>query len=345
MGRGDCWETLGGRPAGDGFVVPEVPEHADVSEMFSIMAATRKLTLPLPGAGNTSQRFAALAEISAVDLSLGRLVEGHADALAILAEAGISPPPEAVLGVWAARRADMDVTATATVGGWRLQGRKPWASGARVLTHALLTAATDHGHLLFLVPVDGVGVQPILGTWPAVGMARSDSLDVAVDLTVPDHCRLGPPGWYVDRPGFWFGSVGVAACWLGGALGLVRALRSDLAQRPEPDGHQWAHLGAAGARCASMARDIDWAADLIDADPADADRAMRPTAIEVRDLVEDGCLDVLTQVGRAGGAGPLCLDPAQARRYADLPVYVRQHHAERDREALGRLLMARSETR
>ena len=71
--------------------------------------------------------------------------------------------------------------------------------------------------------------------------------------------------------------------------------------------------------------------------PSDPDRDIRLVALEVRHLVENGCLEVLTHVGRAGGAAPLCHDPAQARRAADLQVYVRQYHAERDDEALGRL--------
>lgn len=345
MERRDCFATLSPRPPPAGFVLPEpLDSDADVGQTFSTMAVNGDFTLPVPGGGNTGQRFAALAEISAVDLSLGRLVEGHTDAVAILAEAARLPPPASVLGVWAARRGDTDVTATAVDAGWRLRGRKPWASGAQVITHALVTASTVDGPQLFEVPVDGDRVRPVLGTWPAVGMAQSGSLDVDFDVIVARDAALGPPGWYVDRPGFWFGSVGVAACWLGGALGLLRALHLDLQGRREPDPHQWAHLGAVAARCASMIRDVEWAASVIDSDPADDKRRMRLIALEVRDLVEDGCLDVAARVGRCGGAAPLCHDPGQARRFADLPVYVRQHHGERDREALGRSLSARRGT-
>jgi hypothetical protein len=41
-------------------------------------------------------------------------------------------------------------------------------------------------------------------------------------------------------------------------------------------------------------------------------------------------------VGRALGAAPLGHDADHARNVADLTVYIRQHHAERDFEALGR---------
>jgi hypothetical protein len=41
------------------------------------------------------------------------------------------------------------------------------------------------------------------------------------------------------------------------------------------------------------------------------------------------------RVGRALGAGPLAHDEAHGRRVADLTVYLRQHHAERDLAQLG----------
>jgi hypothetical protein len=47
---------------------------------------------------------------------------------------------------------------------------------------------------------------------------------------------------------------------------------------------------------------------------------------------------VLTTVGHALGPGPLAHDETHAARVADLTLYVRQHHAERDLAALGRLV-------
>jgi hypothetical protein len=45
----------------------------------------------------------------------------------------------------------------------------------------------------------------------------------------------------------------------------------------------------------------------------------------------------MARVGRALGAGPLGHDQAHGRRVADLTVYLRQHHAERDLAELGAL--------
>ena len=59
--------------------------------------------LPLPGQGQTLQRWQTLARVAGADLSLAKLYEGHTDALAILAEcAGAHLAGDGIWGVWAA---------------------------------------------------------------------------------------------------------------------------------------------------------------------------------------------------------------------------------------------------
>jgi hypothetical protein len=53
--------------------------------------------------------------------------------------------------------------------------------------------------------------------------------------------------------------------------------------------------------------------------------------------VESTCADILTRLGRAFGPHPLAFDPDISRRYAEVELYIRQCHAERDLESLGAL--------
>ena len=53
-------------------------------------------------------------------------------------------------------------------------------------------------------------------------------------------------------------------------------------------------------------------------------------ALTVRATVDAAAQDVIERVGRALGPAPLCRDRTHARRVADLTVYVRRTHAERD---------------
>jgi len=80
---------------------------------------------------------------------------------------------------------------------------------------------------------------------------------------------------------------------------------------------------------------LDVAAADIDADPKDGGQLR---TLRVRALVEAVGSEVVARVGRALGAGPLCHDAAHARRVADLTVYLRQHHAERNLAELGALV-------
>lgn len=64
------------------------------------------------------------------------------------------------------------------------------------------------------------------------------------------------------------------------------------------------------------------------------------TVRRTRAQVEAAVEQVLWHVGRALGATPFCRDPQFARLSADLPVLIRQSHAERDLAQLGRQLAA-----
>jgi alkylation response protein AidB-like acyl-CoA dehydrogenase len=301
---------------------------------FAAAVESGRLNLPLPGSGATRERLAAFADLADEDLSLARLGEGHADAVAILAElGGPRPDPGSRWGVWAANPPGANVTAARRDGRWLLKGTKQYCSGARICTHALVTATADDGARLFAVSTGPL--EPDTASWPATGMAGSDTLDVGFPAVAA--VPVGPPDGYVNRPGFSHGGVGVAACWYGGARAVARTLLSAASKR-DLGPHALAHLGAVdlGLRAAWSA--LGQAAAEIDADPADLGGEGPVRALRVRALTEAIAADVLTRTGRALGAGPLGHDEAHSRAVADLTVYLRQHHAERDLARLGELV-------
>ncbi|MEO8875702.1 MAG: acyl-CoA dehydrogenase [Polyangiaceae bacterium] len=311
----------------------------DVAHAFEELRNRGRLDLPGVGSGQTLERFMSFVELGATDLSLARLAEGHADAVAILKEAGREPFPKARYGVWAAEPPNARVTATRDGSNWILNGRKRFGSGASHLQRALITAKSSDGGRLFDVDLTTEGVRIATGTWPAIGMAHSDSLDVElVDVHLEAAASIGVPEFYLMRAGFWHGAVGVAACWLGGATGALRMLQQQFLDCP-PDDHQAAHFGSIVASCAAMNAVLAQAAHEIDADPKDVTSTGRLRAAVARQVVEEGCQNVLVRCGRASGTGPMVFDEMHARRVADLPVYLRQHHAERDLAELGRLAL------
>jgi alkylation response protein AidB-like acyl-CoA dehydrogenase len=309
-----------------------------VQSQFEEFVGVDGADLPLPGSGSTWDRFTTLARWSSVDLSLGRLCEGHADAHAILAEADMKPfDTQASYGVWAARGSRSRTIAEPSGGGWRLSGSKEFCSGASILDRALVTAETSLGYLLFDVAVGDVVVARHDDSWPATGMA--DSISLTVDFggaVVEDAQVVGPAGFYTQRPGFWFGGAGVAACWYGGAVGLVNDLVDSLS--PEPSEHVLADLGLAVSSLESMRCVLKSVAQDIDDDPLDVGRHAQFRALVARQVAHDRATEVLSRVASAGGARPLCHNEAESRRAADLYVYLAQHHGGADAAALGRIM-------
>ena len=215
--------------------------------------------------GATRERFAALWRFGAEDLSVGRLAEAHTDAVAIRAEAGLDHDPRLLLGVWASGGPSNRVIAEPVTGGWRLRGRRSWCSGAALLDQALLTVDAADDQLLLTVDLDRPQLVIDPTTWTTPALAATATATVTFDgVIVPTEGLVGGPGFYGDRPGFWAGSVGVAAVWAGGADGVVAALRDAVAG---DDPHALAHLGAAETASWTMQAALAAAADEIDADP------------------------------------------------------------------------------
>jgi alkylation response protein AidB-like acyl-CoA dehydrogenase len=287
--------------------------------------------LPLPGRGQTLARWRALAEVGAHDLGLAKLFEGHTDALAILAELG-APAPLAgsIWATWAAEPPDARPRLT-HLGDGRvlLDGDKAWCSGAEDASHGLMTA-WDERDRQQLVSFDlrQAGITREAGSWQAVGMASSRSIRLHLSEVVGQ--LVGRPGEYTGRPGFWHGGAGVAACWLGAAQWLGEYLRRHCTERADP--HRRAHLGSVHVVLQGAANSVRALAEQIDASPTQSHQL---AVMQVRLQVEAACDAVMSHVGRALGATPYCTDAHFAHLMADLPVFLRQSHAERELAGLG----------
>lgn len=317
--------------------------HTDLSpaDQLALLVAQGADRLPLPGHGHTLQRWRALAEVAAHSLSLAKLYEGHTDALAILSELQADLATEGLRwAVWCAEPPGERVQATSTAPhaaahagmAVQLSGHKPWCSGARAVDRALVSGwLADGRRCLIAVTMDQPGIRRDDSHWQAVGMAASASADVHFDGAT--GVLVGAPGQYLSRPGFHHGGAGVAACWHGAAARIASHLQQAVGQGEDP--HRQAHLGALDVALAGAAGLLRDAAARIDATPSD------PCLLAVsraRLAVEAAAEEVLRRVPRAIGPGPLCKNRGLAQLMADLPVFIRQSHAERDQAALGRLL-------
>ncbi len=265
-------------------------------------------------------------------------------------------------------------TSSSTLRYARLNGAKAWCSGAASISHAVVSGWNAAGEpCLAAVALDQPGVTITDRGWHAVGMRASGSVDVVFDDAI--GVLIGAPGAYVHRPGFLHGGAGVAACWYGGLVRVADTLRLALSKTyatpapstsgastpgastpgastsaaptpgastpgpptpASPDPHRLAHLGAIDVAMVQARAALRDAAAYIDAHPQE-DCAL--VCARARLAVEAAASGVLERAGRALGAGPLCRDAAFAQLMADLPVFIRQSHAERDQAAHGAALL------
>jgi alkylation response protein AidB-like acyl-CoA dehydrogenase len=296
---------------------------------FRRLLGDGRLDLPFPGCGNTARRHCELAQIARGNLELARLVEAHADALAILHEAGREPKPEALYGVWASEgKAGLKISERA------VSGQKEFCTGAGIVDCALVTVMEPERRLLEIdlrVAPGRIGFDA--SGWSTDAFAEtSTATTVFRDYPICEASFVGPPGWYLERPGFWHGACGPASCWAGGAQGLIDYALKHL---QETNSHAMAHLGALQANAWQLRALLQTAGQEIDTEFENF-QAAGVRALALRHLVEQACTDTMLRFGRALGPRPLAFDARIARRCHELSLYIRQSHAESDLEELGR---------
>ncbi|HET8767356.1 MAG TPA: acyl-CoA dehydrogenase [Pedococcus sp.] len=336
---GRAADGTGGRSGVDELLAQAGGAAGDVEASLDL-ARRLGVALPGPGEGRTTELWSVLATLGALDLTTARVVEPHLDALAILRQAGVAEgtvPDGSTWGVFAAEGPGVRLSASRDEDGtWRLGGVKPWCSLADRLSHAVVTAHTGAGsRRAFAVELRGPGVSGEGGTWASRGLRDVSSLATRYD-DVP-AVPVGEDDWYLTRPGFAWGGIGVAACWYGGAVGLARTMLTAAGARP-PDQVAFMHLGAVDGALHAARASLHEAAGMVDAGAASGAQGA-VLALRVRGVVAEAVERVLAHAAHALGPGPLTGDEEHARRVADLQVYVRQHHAERDQAALGKALV------
>ena len=282
---------------------PPHPTPESTGQAVRLLLQRGHLDLAPPGNGDTPSRHRTLMEITRRHrVGVGRLVEAHCDAVAILAEADRPPVADALYGVWASASPENGPTAD----GRSISGIKRFCSGLGLVDRALVTA-TDHrgGSQLFDLSVRSQStVRHDTGGWSTIALADTATGDAVFSVhPLDDDAEVGDADWYLRRPGFWQGACGPAACWAGAVTGLVDAARSSKPTDP----HRLAHLGAMEATVWAFGSLLDSAGRQIDAQPNDT-RAAEHLARSLRHTVERLGADALDRFERAFGPRPFTTD-------------------------------------
>jgi alkylation response protein AidB-like acyl-CoA dehydrogenase len=320
-------------------------------EDVAVMHAAGLLAAPLPpalggaGLGTTAAGGAPLAEalrlVGRASLPLGRLYEGHVNALRLImrhgdaaqqATAARDARAGCLFAVWNTEApGDAVLRYDRIAGGIGLTGRKILCSGAGRVDRALVTARATPGgpSQMVLVPLQP-GERSDLARWTAQGMRASAS--GAVDFSgieLPEAALIGQPGGYERQPDFSAGAWRFAAVQTGCIEVLAEALRDHLRRTDRGnDPHQAARLGEVAA-AATARLWVDGAAARAEAEPPGDPAATMAYVNLARLAVERVALEALTLVQRSIGLGAF-LRPSPAERIGrDLATYLRQPGPDR----------------
>ncbi|WP_375396902.1 acyl-CoA dehydrogenase [uncultured Sphingomonas sp.] len=324
----------------------------DSPEIPPIAGLLRAAVLSLRGAGSDlgdpadADAFLALLRLLYAtgrrDLPLGRLFEGHVDAVQImhrygtpaqLASLGDALDRGAMLGVWNAEFQGRSLSLEAG----RLSGGKSYASGAGVLTHALVTAATPAGPQLLLI--DLAGLVPMIDRtwWRTTGMQRSETHLVSwSDVPVRESDMIGRPGDYAQEPWFSGGALRFVAVQAGGVATLFDQSRDHLVKLGRADNpHQAARLAALYAMAQSAADTVRAIALRWFDEP---DTARLPRVAAARLAVADLANQAMSVAREAVGLQGMFLSHPLAHTLADLPVYLCQPAPDAQRMRVGKAI-------
>ena len=314
---------------------------------FTRLRNTGLLSITLPGqplafdVTPTAQQLQLLALIGKGNLSVGRIYEGHVNALYLVHLFGTTEQQsrwyadaehgQHLFGVWNTQAQDGVTIISQGNGQYVLQGSKTFCSGSKEITRPIVPGklideqGREQGWQMCIVPLDDHPEVPVDPTfWQPLGMKASVShrLDFS-GIVLSEADLLGRPDDYHQQPYFSGGAIRFAAVQLGGAEAVFDATRTYLQQlKRTEDPYQRMRLGEMATLIETGHLWLRQAGHL--ADQSASSEQMINYANMTRTVVERIGLDVMRLSERCVGARGLLHPQPFARLHADLTTYLRQ---------------------
>ena len=271
-----------------------------------------------------------LYEAGREDLAFARVLEGHIDAVQIVLTRGDAVQAGAlnkalsqgaVLGVWNADLKD----APLRVQNGQLMGGKAFASGAGLLSHALVTLNGGDRANVQLLLLDLTATPPAIDRswWDVAGMQESETHLVRWSGVPFDEAwKIGAPGDYEREPCFSGGALRFVAAHAGGIAGLFDRVRDHLLRTGRTESVQQTERLARLYRCADLSASTVRAVQSRWFQQSTEEKlaSVAHARMSVADLAQEAILLAQQSVGAASffRSGPLC------KQMMDLSVYLRQ---------------------
>jgi len=310
-------------------------------DAFERLAAAGALALNLPAHDAEDQRpsfaeeLATVRAVARADGSVGRIYDGHLNAVERLAL--LAPEPlragelarvaarELTLGVWGADPVPAEgEPARLDRPGERLHGVKVFCSGAGGVDRALVNVrAPDGAGPSLLAYVDLSERVEVDRSWfRGAGMRASESHRVIFEGT-PVLAVLGEPGELSRQPWFLRDGIRTAATWAGVLDCAVASVLALLRQKPRRGALE--ELAAGRVLAERTAVDL-WLAEA--ARRAEAGAVDVAFSVFLREAIASACRRALDEAARACGSRPFAVGSGLDRARRDLEIFLLQHRLD-----------------
>ena len=271
--------------------------------------------------------FEALRMLGRANLSVGRLFEGHVNAIKLIllygSPAQIAAAAERAragdwFGVWGA-----DGDPSVAFDGTTLTGTKRFASGLGLISRAVVVVNCDGPAQLVIAQCDDQSLAHP-ECWQMSGMRATASGEYRFDNTAGE--ALGAPGSYQQEPWFEGGVWRYCAIHLGGAEAIrdeVTTLLADGARSDRPQ--QRSRLAEIAVACETARLWILEAAQRVECqDSRKSGESSAAYALLAREMTERICISVMQHADRAIGTAAHELGSRLELLRRDLGLFLRQ---------------------
>lgn len=291
----------------------------------------------------------ALRRIGRASLSVGRIVEGHLNALRLIGLYGDQTQQRrffesagngVVFGVWGADGSDPVTLHAAASDRARLRGSKRFASGLGLVGLAVITARDERGRVQLVIADAGDPARADPSPWTTSGMRATASGDFSFDdMSVSASRLLGEPDVYTREPHFEGGIWRYAAVQLGGLEALTEIARRHVRDRRlEADSGIALRIADLAIACETGRLWLEAACRRVET--AGAGQGEVAYVLLAREAIERCCVKGMTIIDRMIGAASFFETHPIDRIRRDLSFYLRQANLDGKAQAAARSFVA-----
>ena len=294
---------------------------------------------------STLELLRTLWHVGRGNLAVGRLYEGHVNALQLINWFGTDAQKsryfagansDQIFAVWNTQ-AGNGIRFEAAETGWQMRGAKTFCSGADNVARPIVTGEAPDGWQMAIVPMENARLEVDPSWWQPMGMRASASFAIDFENTqLQSDDFLGRAGDYYRQPAFSGGAIRFCAVQLGGAAAITEQTRRFLREVGRADdAFQRARVGRMTMKVCSGWQWLENAARMWDdlgANPLDADGVaasrMVAFAAMMRLATEEICLETIQLCQQSVGARGLMRGEPFERMTRDLTIYLKQPHLD-----------------